>query len=89
MVITSFIVIFVCTWWMVFFMALPFGVELDTSGPEVSGPGAPKTTGLKKKIIVTTLISVVVTGIIYALVEANVIDFYGIAEAMSEADYKR
>jgi predicted secreted protein len=88
MAITSFIVIWVCSWWVIFFMTLPFGVELDTSGPEISGPGAPKETGLKKKIIITTLISVVVTGIIYALITANVVDFYGMAETMSEQDYK-
>ena len=51
MSIVSFIVVFVCTWWVVLFTVLPWGIQLDESGPEVSGPGAPVKPNLKKEIL--------------------------------------
>ena len=86
--ISSLIVVFICTWWLTLFTVLPWGLRLDQSGPEVSGPGAPEKPGLKRKFVITTLIAVVVTGIIYALVEANVMDFYEAARQWSEEDYQ-
>lgn len=88
MSVVSFIVVFVCVWWLIFFMALPFGVQLDESGPEVSGPGAPKAPGLKKKALVTTLISIVICGMIVAAVQSNVFSFRDTAKSMSQEDYQ-
>lgn len=82
----SLVVVFVCVWWVIFFMALPFGIQLDESGPEISGPGAPKVTNLKKKAIITTLISIVICGMIVAAVEADVFSFREVAKEMSFED---
>lgn len=48
---------FVCIWWIVFFITLPFGIH--PSPEEVPGhdPGAPAKTYLWHKVAVTTLIS--------------------------------
>ena len=83
--IVSLIVVYICVWWVVLFMALQFGVRRD----EAIGTGAPMVTGLKKKIIITSLISLVLTGIIYGLIVSNIIDFYAIANEWSQEDYKR
>lgn len=86
--IASGIVVYICVWWMILFMTLPFGVRLDENGPEISGPGAPADPGLKKKVIVTSLISLVIWVIIYFLIQAEFMDFRGTARAMAEKDYQ-
>jgi predicted secreted protein len=85
--IASGIVVFLITWWVVLFTVLPWGVTRDDGGPETTGPGAPKDPKLKKKFIVTTLISVVVWVIIYALIEMQIVDLYEIGRQMAEEDY--
>ena len=51
------IVIFVVIWWLVLFMVLPFGVQKDDEIVGGNDPGAPKNPMLKKKIIMTSIIS--------------------------------
>ncbi len=51
------IVIFVVIWWLVLFMVLPFGVQKDNEIVRGNDPGAPKNPMLKRKIIVTSIIS--------------------------------
>ena len=51
------IVIFVVIWWLVLFMVLPFGVQKDNKIVRGNDPGAPKNPMLKKKIILTSIIS--------------------------------
>ena len=59
--IGSGILTYVIIWWMVFFMTLPFGVERPEAHEVEVGhePGAPKKPMLKKKAIITSLISAV------------------------------
>ena len=51
------IVIFVVIWWLVLFMVLPFGIQKDDEIVGGNDPGAPKNPMLKKKIIMTSIIS--------------------------------
>ena len=51
------IVIFVVIWWLVLFMVLPFGIQKDDETVGGNDPGAPKNPMLKKKIILTSIIS--------------------------------
>lgn len=57
-------VVFVMTWWMVFFAVLPFGVrgqaEMNQVAPGTE-PGAPLNPDLKRKAILTTYISIPLT----------------------------
>jgi Predicted secreted protein len=69
MSIVQVIVAFAVTWWVVLFAVLPFGVRthhdagIDTSdGVE---PGSPIKTHLGKKLIATTLITILLVGIFY------------------------
>ena len=51
------IVIFVVIWWLVLFTILPFGVQKDDKIIGGNDPGDPKNPMLKKKIILTSIIS--------------------------------
>ena len=51
------IVIFVVIWWLVLFMVLPFGIQKDDEIVGGNDPGAPKNPMLKRKIILTSIIS--------------------------------
>ena len=51
------IVIFVVIWWLVLFTVLPFGIQKDDKIVGGNDPGAPKNPMLKKKIILTSVIS--------------------------------
>ena len=50
-------VIFVVIWWLVLFMVLPFGIQKDDEIVGGNDPGAPKNPMLKKKIILTSVLS--------------------------------
>ena len=58
------LVIFVIIWWRIFFITLPFGVSKDEEVIYGNDPGAPKKTLLKKKILVSTIISFILTIIV-------------------------
>ena len=51
------IVIFVVIWWLVLFTVLPFGVQKEDKITRGNDPGAPKNPMLRKKIILTSIIS--------------------------------
>ena len=51
------IVIFVVIWWLVLFTVLPLGVQKEDKILGGNDPGAPKNPMLKKKIILTSIIS--------------------------------
>ncbi len=51
------IVVFMCAWWMVFFMVLPWGIHSQWEDGEVTDgtePGAPVRTGLGRKALIAT-----------------------------------
>ena len=51
------IVIFVVIWWLVLFTILPLGVQKEDKIVGGNDPGAPKNPMLKKKIVLTSIIS--------------------------------
>lgn len=65
MSIPSAIVAYVIIWWLVFFMALPFGVERPNEDEVEIGhePGAPKKPLLMKKALATSGIAAVLLAI--------------------------
>ena len=75
----SAIVVYVMTWWLVFFMALPIGVKPPhEEGDEAESgheAGAPVRPHLLKKVLAATVISGVITAIIYWVIVSDVISF--------------
>ena len=55
------IVIFVIIWWLVLFIVLPFGIQKDDNVKDGNDPGAPKNPMLKKKIILASVISFILS----------------------------
>lgn len=80
--IFSAVVVFVLVWWMVFFCTLPFGIRSIEKPEGGAMPGAPVNPGLKRKLILTTLIAVVVWLAIYALITSDLISFHDMALKM-------
>jgi predicted secreted protein len=57
------IFIFMVIWWVVLFSVLPWGVRRQENPELGHDPGAPAVPYLKRKILVTTLITLVLWGI--------------------------
>ncbi|CAN1598001.1 COG5454 Predicted secreted protein [Candidatus Pelagibacterales bacterium] len=67
MSIAGCIIIYVNLWMIIFFMVLPFGItnQIDsTDYQKGTDPGAPVESRIKKKILITTLISTVIFSLI-------------------------
>lgn len=77
--IATIILVYVIAWWMVFFAALPVGVKSQHESPEEAVPGtehaAPINPNLKKKMLVTSLIALVLTVAYYFLATSDLITF--------------
>lgn len=59
--------VYFVVWWLVLFAVLPFGVKNQVDAGEVvpgSEPGAPVNPLLIRRIVITTLVSAVVTGLL-------------------------
>ncbi len=67
-------IVFVITWWMIFFMVLPWGVRRPENPEPVHEAGAPENPRLWLKAGVTTAIAAVITIIIWFVVDAGWVD---------------
>jgi predicted secreted protein len=70
MSITGGIIIYVNLWMIIFFMVLPFGItsQIDSLDYQKgTDPGAPVESRIKKKILITTLISTVIFSLIFVV----------------------
>ena len=78
--LVSGLMIYAVLWWLVLFMVLPFGVRtVREEGGEVGAgeaTSAPAKPRIIRKMLITTLISGAIMGLIVALVEAEVFDFH-------------
>ncbi len=77
------IVVFVIIWWVALFAVLPWGIVHDES----EGTGAPKIPNLKKKMLITTGITIVLWIVVYVLIEIEFISFYDSGQAMFKEDF--
>lgn len=66
---------FVC-WWIILFAILPFGVKTQEEAGEIA-PGtaesAPAAPHLLRKLVATTIVTTIVFGVIYWLLEGGVV----------------
>lgn len=71
-------VVFMIIWWLVIFCVLPVGLssthEVEEDEKGIRAPGAPKSVNIKKKLMMTTLISFVLWCIIFFVIEAELFD---------------
>ena len=73
--IFSGIATFFMIWWTVIFCALPFWQKPARNTEDGIMPGAPEDPQLKRKFIWTTVISIILWLIIFAIVESGMISF--------------
>lgn len=76
---TSGIAVYFIIWWTTLFTVLPWGIETDSSTGQV---GAPKLPRLKKKAIITTVLSTLIwLGVYYLVTYTDVLSFRHMANA--------
>ena len=71
MTIMNLIITFTIIWWLVLFMVLPLG----RSGEPVDEVGAPKHSRMGRKVLITTVATIVVTAIVWAFISADLVSF--------------
>ena len=73
--ITGSIIVYVMIWWIIFFSLLPVGIQSNKEvfKEKIGGmdPGAPKNPKIRKKFLITTLITTIIFAVIYYLVEID------------------
>jgi len=70
--------VYIVVWWMVLFMVLPFGVQRVENPEAGHDRGAPEKPRLVIKAAVTSAIAAVVTGVVWAIIVYELIDFRGL-----------
>lgn len=69
MSLVSYIVVFLIIWMILFFIALPIGINISNNHEEGFASSAPDKTNLKMKVISSFFISFIPACIIYWVVE--------------------
>jgi predicted secreted protein len=69
------LVAFVIIWWLLFFMVLPWGVQVPDQVEKGHATSAPAKPQLWRKMAVTTGIALVVWGVAYWLASTDLISF--------------
>jgi predicted secreted protein len=72
--------IYFLIWWLTLFTVLPLGVKRNEEDGKGFDAGAPAKPNLGKKLILNTIISATILGIIEILVKTGVIDWHGFFE---------
>jgi len=65
------LVIYVIFWWLILFVTLPFGISRDKKVIHGNDPGAPKKTLLKKKVLITSFASLILT-VIFSIIKNEI-----------------
>ncbi|MDB5477973.1 MAG: hypothetical protein JWM96_468 [Alphaproteobacteria bacterium] len=73
--VVNVIFIYIMVWWVVIFAVLPYGNHPAEKPIIGHSSGAPANPRLKKKLIITSVISLFVTGIIFALIHYSGFSF--------------
>lgn len=71
------VLVFVIIWWIVFFMALPWGAHPPEEPEDGHAESAPRNPMLWRKALATTAIAAVVFAAVYYVIDVGLIDFRG------------
>ncbi len=75
------LVVFVMVWWTVLFAVLPFGTQPVAEADQATGwRGAPARPQIGRKLLITTLVSLVLWGLIMAVIRSDLISFRAMPE---------
>ena len=80
--VISGIIVFLLIWWTVLFTVLPLGVRQNTGDVNSGIKAAPDQPMMRKKLLITTGISLVIWVIVAILIQIEVISFRDMAKDM-------
>lgn len=86
MSIVTGLAVYFLIWWTALFVVLPFGVRPAEKTDAAMAGGAPDRPDLKKKIMITSILSAAVWLVLYAILRSGYVNFVDISENMLEAD---
>ena len=81
MPITTAVAIFFLIWWVVLFAVLPWGIRSQHEGGEIvpgTDPGAPAIPNLGRKLLWTTLVSIVIFAASYVVYVDRLVSLEGL-----------
>jgi len=81
MPITTAVAIFFLIWWVVLFAVLPWGIRSQHEGGEIvpgTDPGAPAIPNLGRKLLWTTLVSILIFAASYVVYVDRLISLEGL-----------
>jgi len=81
------LVVYFLVWWTLIFCVLPWGNQPDANPEVANAKSAPANPRIKKKFMITTLLSCVVWLIIYGLIESDVISFHEMARQLAQEEH--
>ncbi len=70
------VVVFILIWWTAIFTVLPFSLKRNERG-------MPDDPRLKRKVVITTLVSALIWLVVHGLVSSDIISFREIAKTMT------
>jgi predicted secreted protein len=71
-------------WWIALFVVLPFGNAPPVETPAGHMPGAPANPRLKRKFIITSILSAVIWLVIFTVIQSNVFDFRDMTKSIPD-----
>ena len=83
MPITTAVAIFFLIWWVVLFAVLPWGIRSQHEGGEIApgtDPGAPAIPNLGRKLLLTTVVSVVIFAACYVVYVDRLVSLEGLVQ---------
>ena len=83
--ISTALAIYFVIWWIALFLTLPFGVRSqheDGVGAPGTDPGAPVLTGMKRKLIWTTVISAAIFAVAWLAYNAGYLNIERLSKLM-------
>lgn len=83
------IIVYLLVFWTVLFAILPWGNRAPERPEGGAMGGAPINPRIKKKFIITFLVSTLIWAIIATLIHMEVIDFYEMSRQMVAEDMER
>jgi predicted secreted protein len=67
------IVLYTMIWWVVIFAVLPCGIKHSPHQDKGHAAGAPTSPNMKRKFLYTSLIALVVWGLVYSIITYDII----------------
>ena len=74
--VVNFVFIYVLVWWIVIFTILPWGSHAADVVEAGHASGAPANPRLKKKLVITSIISLFVTALIFVVIRYSGFSFH-------------